>query len=195
VGAPDAVTEPNAAPIYDVRWSPAEVSAPAMQMHGIEAEIAVVFAHALPPRSEPYAEAEVMAAVAEIRVAIELCDSRLEDWESADDATRLADHQLNYALVLGDRCADWRAVDFAAAAVCTRVDGGVIAAGKGCHAVGNPMLLLPWLANHARLRGGLGAGTAVTTGAWLGLHRVAPGASVQVEFAGLGAAEVIFTRA
>ena len=195
VGAPNAAAEPTAAPIYDVRASPARVDPAAMTMHGVEAEIAVVFGRPLPPRVEPYAEAEVMAAVADVRVAIELCDSRIDDWESADDATRLADHQLNVALVLGDRCTDWRAIDFTSVGVLTQVGGTLIARGTGCHAVGNPLLLLPWLANHARARGGIGAGTAVTTGAWLGLHRVAPDATVRVEFAGLGSAEVAFTRA
>ncbi len=193
VGAPDARSEPNAAPIYEVLASPARVAAARMTMHAVEAEIAAVFGRALEPRAAPYGEAEVADAIREVRVAIELCDSRLEDWERADDSTRLADHQLNFALVLGERHEPWRDLDFGTLAVTTRVDGVILAQGRGCHAVGNPLTLLPWLANHARTRGGIGAGTAVTTGAWLGLHRVAPGAHVRVEFAGLGAAEVLLT--
>ncbi|MPZ45578.1 MAG: hypothetical protein GEV05_19740 [Betaproteobacteria bacterium] len=194
VGAPDASTEPSAAPIYEIHTSPARVPAKRMTMLGVEAEIAVVFERALAPRAEPYDEREVLAAVRELRIAIELCDSRLDDWERADDLTRLADHQLNFALVLGDACARFHDIDFGTLAVLTRVDGRIIKQGTGCHAVGNPLRLLPWAANHARNRGGIGVGTAVTTGAWLGLHRVEPGSTVAVEFVGLGAAEVSFPR-
>lgn len=194
VGAADAVSEPSAAPIYRTLASPARVPAAQMTMLGVEAEIAVVFARALPARPEPYGEAEVLAAVNELRVAIELCDSRIEDWETADDATKLADHQLNFALVLGAARADFRDIDFGALTAIVRVNGTVLKQGTGCHAVGNPLRLLPWVANHARRRGGIGAGTAVTTGAWLGLHRIEPDSTVAVEFDGLGSAEVSFPR-
>lgn len=194
VGAPDANTEPSAAPIYEILRSPARVPAARMAMLGVEAEVAIKFERALPPRPEPYDEDEVLAAVRELRIAIELCDSRLEDWERANDLIKLADHQLNFALVLGDACAHVRDIDFGALTAITYVDGKMLAQGTGCHAVGNPLRLLPWLANHARHRGGVGAGTAVTTGAWLGLHRVEPGATVRVEFVGIGSAEVSFPR-
>jgi 2-keto-4-pentenoate hydratase len=163
-----------------------------MTMLGVEAEIAFVFEQGLEARNEPYDDADVLAAVREARVAIEVCDSRLDDWERADDFVKLADHQLNFALVLGDACAQFRDIDFGALPVLTRVDGKILRQGVGCHALGNPLRLLPWLANHARHRGGIAAGTAVTTGAWLGLHRVEPGSSVAVEFDGLGRAEVSF---
>ena len=39
VGAPDARSEPNAAPIYEVLASPARVAAARMTMHAVEAEI------------------------------------------------------------------------------------------------------------------------------------------------------------
>ncbi len=194
VGAPDAHTEPSASPIYEVHTSPARVAATRMAMLGVEAEVAIVFERPLAPQPEPYDEGEVLAAVRELRIAIELCDSRLDNWERANDLTKLADHQLNFALVLGDACTQFRDIDFGALTAITRVDGTILAQGTGCHAVGNPLRLLPWLANHARHRGGIGAGTAVTTGAWLGLHRVEPGATVVVEFVGIGSAEVSFLR-
>src|SRR5690606_7938617 len=159
----DPHTEPSAAPIHRVLSSPAHVPAAQMTMLAVEAELAAVFGRALPARSEPYDAAEVMAAVRELRVAIKLCDSRVQDWEQADELTRLADQQMNFALVLGDAVERFADLDFGRLTVVTRVDGNVIAEGTGCHAVGNPLDLLPWLANHARLRGGITEGTAVTT--------------------------------
>jgi len=192
VGAPDPVTEPNAAPIYDVMPAPARISAARLNMIGVETEIAAVFTAGLPPRLAPYGVEEIMNAVSELRVVIEVCDSRLQDWTDASDLTKLADHQLNFALVVGDAITRFRDIDFRSMAVRTVVNGKTLKEGVGCHAVGNPLTLLPWLANHARNRGGLVPGAIVTTGAWLGLHIVEPGAKVLAEFPGLGQAEVQF---
>jgi len=192
VGAPDARTEPNAAPIYEVVAAPARIAAGRMHMIGVEAELAAVFGRPLPARASAYTEADVLAAVQEVRVAIEVCDSRLTDWQRTDDLTKLADHQLNFALVTGDATRDFANLDYASLEVCTRVNGEVLKRGQGTHAVGNPMRLLAWLANHARSRGGLAAGTAVTTGAWLGMHVVRPSDDVVVEFPAIGTARVSF---
>jgi 2-keto-4-pentenoate hydratase len=192
VGAPDPHTEPNAAPIYEVITGPVRIPAGRLNMIGVETEIAAVFGRALPPRSAPYSADEVIHAVRELRVAIEVCDSRLENWSSASDLTKLADHQTNFALVLGDAVTRFDAIDFRSLVVRTRVNGSILKEGVGCHAVGNPLTLLPWLANHARTRGGLIAGAAVTTGAWLGMHFVEPGSTVVAEFSGLGSAQVEF---
>jgi 2-keto-4-pentenoate hydratase len=192
VGAPDARSTPSAAPIYDLLPSPARIASAGLHMIGVEAEVAAVFTSALPPRDAPYSDEEAMAAVQELRVVIEVCDSRLADWQTADDATRLADHQLNVALVVGDAVQRPHEIDFGRLGVRTWVDGKVLKEGAGTHAVGNPLRLLPWLANHVRSRGGLRAGTIATLGAWLGLHIVQPGADVVVEFPTLGKASVTF---
>jgi 2-keto-4-pentenoate hydratase len=190
VGAPDSRTEPNAAPIYALLASPARIAAAPTHLIGVEAELAAVFAQALPARDQAYSEAEVMAAVQEVKVTIEVCESRLADWQAADDLTKLADHQLNFALVTGEGTRDFSKLDFAALTVCTRINGKAAKTGTGTHAVGNPMRLLTWLANHVRRRGGMAAGTVVTTGAWLGLHPIAPGDEVMVEFPAIGSARV-----
>jgi len=133
-----------------------------------------------------------LSAVREVCVAIEVCDSRLSDWQGADDFTKLADHQLNFALVTGDASRDFAKIDYASLEVRTVVNGQLLKRGRGTHAVGNPLNLLAWLANHARGRGGIAAGTVVTTGAWLGMHLVQPGDDVLVEFPAIGTARVSF---
>lgn len=192
VGAPNAHSTPSAAPIYDVLASPARIDADRLHTIGVEAEIAAVFGRELPARAAAYDDDEVLAALSELRVVIEICDGRFEDWQAADDYTKLADHGLNVALVVGDAKTLPASIAYEKLAVRTLVDGNVIKEGVGTHAVGNPLRLLPWLANHTRTRGGLRAGTVATMGAWLGLHVVQPGAEVTVEFAQIGRATVTF---
>ena len=194
VGAPDAKSVPTAAPIYDVREGPARIAASHLNMIGVEAEIAYVFADDLPPRTAPYSKEEVLRAVRALCIAIEVCDSRLADWQVADDLTKLADHQLNFALVTGDATTDFRAIALRRQPVRTLIDGKVLKEGIGCHALDDPSQLLPWLANHAAHRGGLRSGAVVTTGSWLGMHYVEPDTEVTVEFAGIGRAAVSFPK-
>jgi 2-keto-4-pentenoate hydratase len=192
VGAPDARAVPSAAPIYLVLSAPARIPASSLNMIGVEAEIAYVFAAGLPRRATPYSTDEALRAVGGCCVAIEVCDSRLADWQAADDLTKLADHGLNYALVIGERVRDFRRFDLRRQPVRTLIDGKVLKEGVGCHALDDPASLLPWLVNHAAGRGGVKRGSIVTTGSWLGMHFIAPGAEVAVEFPGIGRAAVAF---
>ncbi|MBI3372822.1 MAG: fumarylacetoacetate hydrolase family protein [Betaproteobacteria bacterium] len=185
--------EPTAAPIAGSRLhqSPASLPARGFRIIGVEAEIAFRLSRDLPPREQSYCEYEVADALAEAFVAIELCDSRLADWHDADPLWKLADFQMNAALVLGDGRRDWRNIDFAAQPVELLVDGARRASRRGSHPLGNPFLLLPWAAAHvARRSGGLRAGDVVTTGSWTGMEFVLPGAQVVARFPGIGEASV-----
>ena len=192
VGTPDAKTVPTAAPIYDVLPSQSRIAALRLNIIGVEAEIAYVFGNDLAMRRIPHSADEVLGAVRGLCVAIEVCDSRLADWQTADDLTKLADHGMNHALVIGELVADFRRFDWRRQKVRTLVDGKVLSEGVGSHALDDPASLLPWLVNHAAGRGGMKSGTVVTTGSWLGMHFVAPGAEVAVEFPGIGRASVSF---
>ncbi len=192
VGAPDPHTEPNAAPIYRLLRSPACIAVPPLGLIGVEAELAAVLARPLPARAEAYEASEVLAATQEVVVAIEVCDSRMDDWQAADDTVKLADHQLNFALVTGDGTPSFARMDLGALDVRTCINGTVVKQGTAAHPVGNPLRLLAWLANHARTRGGMPTGTVITTGAWLGVHPVAPGDEVKVDFPAIGSALISF---
>lgn len=192
VGAADRVSEPSAAQIFSVTHAPGPFPTRGLGMVAVEAEVAAVFGQSLPRRDTPYRAQEVLTAVAELVVAIEVCDSRLVDWESTGDAVRLGDHQLNAGLVLGSGTAAFADIDFARQAMTMRVDGTVVKECVGCHAVGNPLTLLAWLANHASAGGGIKSGDAVTTGSWQGMHQAHRGAQVRVDFPGIGACEVRF---
>jgi 2-keto-4-pentenoate hydratase len=188
VGGPSDKVEPTAAPIppENLLHSPANVAAETMHMIGVEAEVAFRFAKDLPPRSRPYSERAIAAAVGEVVVAIELCDTRLANWKESSGLWKLADFQTNSALVVGSGTPDWHKIDFEQQAAEFRI-GARVARAKGAHPFGNPFRLLPWLVKHCMKRGqSLHAGDVITTGAWTGLEIAKPGDEVVAQFPGIG---------
>jgi 2-keto-4-pentenoate hydratase len=193
VGGPRPDVEPTAAPIASARLlaNPARVSGKDFHMIGVEVEIAFRLGRDLPPRASPYNEEDLAAAISEALVTIELCDTRLANWKTASALWRLADFQLNAALVIGSGTSNWRSIDFTRQRAELWVDGACTIAATGAHPYGNPIRLLPWLAAHNAGRcGGLRAGNIITTGTWTGMQFVAPGAEVIARFPGIGEARV-----
>jgi 2-keto-4-pentenoate hydratase len=194
-GGPSDKVEPTASPISAEKLlrGPATVAAATMSMLGVEAEVAFRLKDNLPPRDKPYKDKEVAAAVGEVLVAIELCDTRLEDWKDTSGIWKLADFQNNSALVVGTGVADWQRIDFEHQEVEFTI-GKRVSRAKGGHSFGNPFRLMPWIANHCAKRGaGLHAGDVVTTGAWTGLEIAQPGDEVVARFPGIGEARLKFT--
>jgi 2-keto-4-pentenoate hydratase len=189
-GGPSDKVEPTAAPIPPelVLASPARTSAGAMNVIGVEAEVAFRLARDLPPRETPYTEEEVAGAIGEVLVAIEVCATRLARWKDAPGAWKLADFQNNGALVVGTGTQDWRGIDWSRQAVKLRI-GERKAKATGAHAFGNPFRLMPWIATHcAKRAGGLRKGDIVTTGSWTGLEPAKAGDEVVAKFPGIGEA-------
>jgi 2-keto-4-pentenoate hydratase len=194
-GGPSDKVEPTAAPIppENVLRSPASVAGATMRMIGVEAEVAFRLVKDLPPRTRPYSERSIAAAVGEVLVAIELCDTRLADWKETSGLWKLADFQNNGALVAGSGTRDWQKIDFLQQEVEFTI-GSRVARAKGAHSFGNPFRLLPWLVKHCRKRGlGLRAGDIITTGAWTGLEIAKTGDEVVARFPGIGEATVRIT--
>lgn len=187
---PQVGAEPRAAPVapgheFD---SPATLPAAGMHMLGVEVEIGYRFARDLPAAPS---DDQVAAAVQEALVIIELCDTRLQNWEEAPVLWKLADLQSNAALVLGSGTRDWRGIDFGALRAELRVDGELRTAAVGGHPCKDPFSIVPWLARHCTGRGcGLRAGDVVTTGSWTGMTMVAAGADVLAGFPGFGEARL-----
>ena len=189
--SPDAECTAAPIPSASLHASPARVPAKGFHMIGIESEIAFRLGRDLPPRATPYSDEDIAAAVSEALVTIELCDTRLSNWKDTSALWRLADFQLNAALVIGSARQDWRAIDFTRQRVELWIDGALAKEATGVHPYGNPIGLLPWLAAHCGSRcGGLHAGDIITTGTWTGMQFVQPGAEVITRFPGIGEAGV-----
>ena len=194
-GARSPTAEPSGAPLLagTLRPSPATFDGKAMHMIGVEIEISFRIARDLAARSEPVGRDEALAAVGDAFVGMEVVDTRIADFRTADPEWLLADNQMNHALVAGDAVPGWRGLDWPNLPVRLEIDGKVELDQKGGLAALEPLRALVWMIDHAvRRRGGLRAGQVITTGSWTGLRYYPPGSRARGTFAGLGSVEAHF---
>ncbi len=153
----------------------------------LEPEIALVLERDLPPRSRPYEEAEVRAAVGSVRLALELLDCRYADPEQVSFTELLADGLFNAGLFLGPEVSGGLARELGRIEITLEVDGTSAQRLDGCHPDGDPVRPLHWLANILRERGeGIERGQVVITGSYAGVLEVPSGARLRIEFGELG---------
>lgn len=119
-------------------------------------------------------------------IAVELVASRWAEGMAAPALLRMADHQSNAGLLLGEwqpyRALDWAQLEWRLA-----LTGQEPIVRRGGHSLSNPAGVLPaWFAHATRQGGAVKAGTVVTTGAWGGLHLAAE-ARGTLSIEGLGA--------
>ncbi len=166
------------------------------RLRGVEAELAFLLGRDLPPRAKPYAEDEVLAAIASAHPAIEILESAFVDPDAVDDLSRIADLQIHGGFAYGRAVADWQALDLGDETLEVLIDG-VLRFEKRAAEDARPYLLrlVVWLANQAQYRtGGLKAGQWITTGSWCGKLFALPGSSVDVRFSQLGIAAINFAH-
>lgn len=129
---------------------------------------------------------QVTAAVDHAVAAIEICDSRIADWDIRF-ADTVADNASAGGFVLGSErrsLADFTPVD---AVMLMSVTGQEASTGTGADCLGDPLLALQWLARQALALGDpLRAGQVVLSGALGPMRSAAPGAEVHVRITGLG---------
>jgi 2-keto-4-pentenoate hydratase len=181
-----------AAPIYASRVAPSPASMPAsgFKLIGIECEIGFRFNAALPVRPQPYTRHEVLAACA-LHPTIEIVDSRYQDFRSVDRLLVLADNFSNGAVVYGPAATNWDGIDLAHPPIEVTADGKHFADCTGLRA-GTPIELLLAAVAHANGRGGIAAGTVITTGTHTGLVFTEPGVKIAADYGRLGKVEVSF---
>ena len=163
------VDGPQAGRILAERVVPngATVALGANRMRVAEAEFAFRMARTLAPRAAPFTEAEALAAIGTLHLAIELPDSRYADFTKVGEAQLIADDACAHLFMLGPPVtADWRALNLAAHPVTGTIAArGVRNEGKGANVLGGPMIAMTWLANElSRIGVSLRAGEIVTTG-------------------------------
>ena len=172
----------------------ATVSLGATQMRVAEVEFAFRMARDLAPRRDPYGTDEVLDAVDTLHPAIEIPDSRYEDFVRAGAPQLIADNACAHRFVLGPATrADWRSIDLRAHTVDCDVSGRPRLQGKGENVLGDPRAALAWIANELRSIGQtLGAGQVVTTGTCLAPVAIGPGHRIAADFGAIGRVRAAF---
>ena len=158
---------------------------------GIETEIAVRLAIALPPRPELYGRDEMADAVAAMMAAIELVDDRYVDFAAIGAPSLIADNAFDAGSVLGAPVTRWHGLALDQLTAHTFRDGLLIAEGRSDTLLGHPLDALAWLANsRSRLGLGLAAGTFVSLGTMTQVQWVEEPSLWRIEVEGLGAVSV-----
>src|SRR4029079_2588571 len=97
-------------------------------------------------RGAAYTVDEVLAAVATLHPAIEIPDSRYEDFTLVGALQLIADNESAHQFVLGPATtADWRRMDLVEHPVIGTVSDRETRTGKGGHVLGDPRIALAWL--------------------------------------------------
>lgn len=166
----------------------ATVSLTGNRMRVAEPEFAFRFVRDLPPRATPYDVAEVLEAVADLHLTIELPDSRFTDFTAVGAPSLIADNACARELVVGPPvAADWRDVDLSRHPVQAEVAGRYTRDGIGAEVLGDPRAALTWLVGEVT---GLGltiaAGEIVTTGTCMKPLEVRPGDRVTADYGPFG---------
>jgi len=176
-----------------VHAGPAKVALVPANMPAVEGEFAFRLARDLPPRAFAYTLGEVAGAIGSLAGAIEVVGTWFSGGLSGKGRLlTIADCGVNVALVTGAWAA-WSGQDIRSQQVALTINGAAKGSGTGSRALGNPLNVLLWLANHQSARGvGLKAGDIVSTGTCTGLDAVHPGDVVQANFGPLGAVAILF---
>ena len=153
-----------------------------------EAEFAFMFARALPARANPYTQDDVLDAVESLHPAIEVPDSRYNEFVKVGAPQLIADTACADWFVLGAATSDdWRSRDLIAHRVVVFLNGEKVADGSGANVLGDPRIALTWLANELRTYGdGIAAGRFVTTGTCVVPVPVQRGDTLRADFGDFG---------
>jgi len=153
-----------------------------------EAEIALMLER---PLTGPGVTAlEASRAIAGATAAIEIVDSRIEDWSIKLPDT-IADLASSGAVVLSSRLVPLDDVDARLIGMVVTRNGALMGTGAGAAALGNPIHAVAWLANTLAPYGvTLEAGRFVMTGALHAAFPASRGDLVRAEFDRLGTVSV-----
>lgn len=175
--------------------TPAEIDPGGFSMLVVEPEFGFQMAEDLPPSNAPYDRDRVAQAIGAVLPAVEIVDTRYDDWSRVDVPSLIADNGCNGAWVQGPLYRDWRAIEFPTHRVTLRVNGTELRSGQGDAIMGHPFNALTWLANILNEQGsGLKAGDLVSTGTCMEVYYAAPGDRIEADFGTIGKIEIYFKK-
>lgn len=159
----------------------------------VEAEIALVLQHDLDKAQHNYAD--IISATAYALAAIEIVDSRIENWKISIIDT-VADNASSAAFVLGSRPVKLENLNLLNCKMQMTCGDEVVSQGTGRACLGNPLNAAVWLADEMVRRGRpLRAGDLILTGALGPMVVVQAGDVFKVEIEGLGELSAVFAAA
>lgn len=157
----------------------------------VEPEVALVLRRGLAGPGVTVADA--LSAVEFVLPALEIIDSRIEDWRISIVDT-IADNASSGGVVLGAHQIRPDAADLRLLGCNLFCNGELIATGASGAALGSPVLALAWLANTLGEHGDrLNAGDVVLPGSVTAAQPVRPGDVWTAQFAQLGTVTARFT--
>jgi 2-keto-4-pentenoate hydratase len=191
-----AVDGPLAGRLFErrIHRHPARIPWGANSMRVAEAEFAFVLKRDIPAREEAYAPSEMMEYVEALHPAIEIPDSRFQDFTKAGAMQLIADNACAHWFVLGEATdAAWQDIDLIQHQVLMRINGEIATRGRGSDVLGDPRAALAWIANSHGDRGeGLRAAQIITTGVCGKPSPISPGDHVAADFGLLGQVTATF---
>jgi 2-keto-4-pentenoate hydratase len=155
----------------------------------IEAEVGYILAEDL---DGDLSGDRVRAAVGQSFAALEIVDSRVQDW-SISIVDTIADNGSSALFVLGMTPTALGELDFPSLQMTLTEDGRQVSSGSGAACLGDPLTALAWLARTTRDNGTpLMAGHIVLSGALGPMVPINPGATYTAEIDQLGSVTVTF---
>jgi 2-keto-4-pentenoate hydratase len=162
---------------------------------GAECEIAVRMGSDLPAGAGPYSVGDVGAAVAAVMAAIEVVEDRYVDFHTIGTPTLVADDFFHHGCVLGEQLQTVDPGTLSELTATMTVNGSVVGGGRGSDLLGDPLLVLAWLANNRVSCGTpLRAGDIVLLGSLVAPRWIGPGDDVEVHNDGLGRVTASFAE-
>ncbi|GAA1718562.1 2-keto-4-pentenoate hydratase [Dietzia cercidiphylli] len=163
------------------------VSGPTLIAPRIEAEIAFVLAEDI---DDPDPQL-VRRAVGHLTPALEIVDSRIQDWNITITDT-IADNASSGLYVLGSAQSSLSEFTPAEALMTLTINNRIVSRGTGADCLGDPLNALVWVAQTAaRLGRPLRAGEVVLSGALGPMIPFRPGEHVRATVAGLGIVDAV----
>ncbi|MFF3872227.1 2-keto-4-pentenoate hydratase [Streptomyces sp. NPDC001978] len=156
----------------------------------VEVEIGFVLRERLP--APGCTVADVLRCTAFVCPALEIIDSRIQDWNLTLVDT-IADNASSGLVVLGGRATRVEDVDLRTIGAALRINGSLIATGATGAVLGNPATAVAWLANKVATFGVvLDAGNIILPGSCTKAYDVAAGQTVRADFDRLGSVSALF---
>ncbi|MEU4377259.1 2-keto-4-pentenoate hydratase [Pseudonocardia alni] len=158
----------------------------------VEPEVAFVLNR--PLRGPGVTVADAIAAIDFVLPALEIVDSRVQDWKISIVDT-IADNASSGGVVLGSTPVSPRDVDLRLTGCVLHHNGALVATGAGGAVLGSPINSLVWLANTVGPLGiELEAGHVVLPGSMTRAQTMSPGDTFSTTIAGVGTVTAVLGK-